>query len=213
MKSHRIPANQPQATAHDVAEVGADDRVFPGPIKHVQPHPVPRSHQVVKDKPGPYIAGIGDGSPVLHGVEPTHEGHDATEVSRRAREATHPVEYAPQPKLVDPVPVYIVNDSGPSALDSWDGVAVYATGSMSKVLGRDGRRRRIYLENTSTTATDVVRVGSGNNVSPVVGYPLFPGKHIDVDTSDALFVCMDAGSLSTSITLALFTEMGIPGAG
>ncbi len=211
MKSHRMPASVPPVSAEEVASVGADDRVFPGPVRHVVNHPVPNRRPVVKDKPGEYIAGVGEGSPVMHGVEPTHQGHDATEVSRRAREATRHVATVTAPKPVDPVPVYVVDTSGPAALQSWGGVELQVGATMTKALGKDGRRRRIHLRNTSTTATDIVRIGQDTSVGPNSGYPLCAGEDIDVYTQDALFLCLDSGSLSTTVAVGMFTEHGIPG--
>lgn len=189
--------------------VGEDDRVFPDGINHVEAHRVPPGPQVIKHVPGPFIPGIGQGSPVFHGVAPS-EGSFHNDVYESAEyQATLAPRYEPLPTPVAPVPVVIVSpDSGVESFNDWRTISsVIQVGFEEEVLGKDMHRSRMLIRNEGTVATDTVRIASRRGEAASSGFLILPGGEEEINSQAALY----AVALVNPVKLSVLCEYSVNG--
>lgn len=114
------------------------------------------------------------------------------------------IEYVPEEKIPEPVPVRIVQESSREYRQFWTDRITLSDGR-SSILGRDNNRITARVVNTDAAKT--VWIASNNADLALRGYPLGPGKELPISGEMPVYAMATDG---TGVVLGLYVETSVP---
>lgn len=139
-----------------------------------------------------------------HGVDDVHDYVDpVTSTVDIDGRPTH-IDYEPEPTIVEPVPVYLVQESSREYRQFWTD-RFTTTDGRSSMLGRDNNRVTALVLNTEGAKT--VWIASNPADLALRGYPLGPGKELRINGEMPVYAIASDG---TNVTVGLYVETVVP---
>lgn len=139
-----------------------------------------------------------------HGVDDVDLGIDPATNTVNIDGRNVLVEYEGEPKIVDPVPVYIVAETSREYRQFWTD-RFTTTDGLSSMLGRDDRRISARVVNTDDAKT--VYIASSTADLAQRGYPLEPGRELEIRSEMPVYAIAADG---TNVTVGLYVETVVP---
>lgn len=109
----------------------------------------------------------------------------------------------PEEKVVEPVPVMVVQREGRERLD-WRAGRFLVQSIPQEVAGRLETRRSLRLKNASEDK--IIYIGPDSGLKPMTGYPLGPGEDVHIFSTENVFAVTDGTDIAE---LGILTEYAI----
>lgn len=139
-----------------------------------------------------------------HGVKPEYDPADPETNTVDINGRPVVFDYEQAPLIQEPVPVRIVQEAGREFRTFWTDRVTLSTG-ISSLLGRDDRRVKALIINTDAAKTVWVASSTADLVQR--GYPLGPGKELNISGEMPVYAVATDGS---GVIVGLYVETTVP---